>query len=134
MSPPHGFSMQYQNWKFDLRDSWRIRNPNTKRYTFHQQHSSGYIQRRLDYFFISNVLQESVNNTDVLATFSNDHSAIIFYLFSKSEGTRSKGLWKHNNSLYEKSTYINTMKKHIISTLENLKNENITVSRVCGII
>ena len=109
-----------------MRDSWRIRNPNTKRYTFHQQHSSGYIQRRLDYFFISNVLQESVKNTDVLATFSNDHSAIIFSLFSKSEGTRSKGLWKHNNSLYEKSTYINSMKKHVISTSENLKNESIT--------
>ena len=37
--------------KFDLCDIWRIRNPNTKRYTFCQQHSSGYIQRRLDYVF-----------------------------------------------------------------------------------
>ena len=50
----------------------------------------------------------------------------MFSLFSKSEGTRGKGLWKHNNSLCEKSTYINSMKKHITSTLENLKNENIT--------
>ena len=29
--------------KFDLCDIWRIKNPNTKRYTFRQQHSSGYI-------------------------------------------------------------------------------------------
>ena len=29
--------------KFDLCDIWRIRNPNTKCYTFPQQHSSGYI-------------------------------------------------------------------------------------------
>ena len=50
----------------------------------------------------------------------------MFSLFSKSEGKRGKGLWKHNNSLCEKSAYINSMKKHIISTLENLKNENIT--------
>ena len=50
----------------------------------------------------------------------------MFSLFSKSEGTRGKGLWKHNNSLCEKSIYINSMKKHITSTLENLKNENIT--------
>ena len=49
----------------------------------------------------------------------------MFSLFSKSEGKRGKGLWKHNNSLCEKSAYINSMKKHI-STLENLKNENIT--------
>ena len=49
----------------------------------------------------------------------------MFSVFSKSEGTRGKGLWKHNNSLCEKSTYINSMKKHIY-TLENFKNENIT--------
>ena len=104
---------------------WRIRNPNTKRYTFRQQHSSGYTQRRLDYFSMSNVLQESVKNPDVLTAFSTDHSPIMFSLFSKSEGKRGKGLWKHNNSLCEKSAYINSMKKHI-STLENLKNENIT--------
>ena len=55
--------------KCDLCDMWRIRNPNTKRYTSHQQHYSGYVQRRLDYFFISNVLQVSVKNPDVLAAF-----------------------------------------------------------------
>ena len=104
-------------------DIWRITNPNTKGYTFLQQHCSSYIQRRLDYF---TVLQESAKNLDVLAAFSTDHLPIIFSLFIKSEGTRGKGLWKHNNSLCEKSTYINSMKKHITSTLENLKNENIT--------
>ena len=109
-------------------DIWRIRNPNTKRYTFRQQHSSGYIQRRLDYFFISNVLQESVKNPDVLAAFSTDHSPIIFSFFSKSEGKRGKGLWKHKNSLCEKTGYINSMIKE---TLENLKNENNTNEQEC---
>ena len=110
-------------------DVWRIRNPNTKRYTFRQQHSSGYISRGLDYIFVSSVLQESVKDRDVFAAFSTDRSPIMFSLFSKSEGTRGKGLWKHNNSLCEKSTYINGMKKHVICTLENLKNENITDER-----
>ena len=91
-----------------------------------EQHSSGYTQKTLDCFFISSVLEESVKNLDVLAAFSTDHSAIIFPLFHKSEGRGGKGLWKHNNSLYEKTTYINGMKKYIISTLENLKNEDIT--------
>ena len=72
------------NEKFYLCDIWRIRNPSTKRYTFCQQRSSGYIRRRLDYFFISNVLQESVKNPDVLAGFSTD------------KGTRGKVSWKHN--------------------------------------
>ena len=85
-------------------------------HTFRQQHYYGYIQRRFDYSFISNIL----------ASFSTDHSPITFSLSSKSEETGDKGLLKHDNSLHENSTCINSMKKHFISNLENLKNESIT--------
>ena len=44
--------------KFNLCDMWRIRNPKIKRFTFRQQHISGFIQRRLDYFFVSNLPQD----------------------------------------------------------------------------
>ena len=50
--------------RLDLCDIWRIRNPKTCRYTFRQNDSSGVIQRRLDYFFISNTMQEFVSKTD----------------------------------------------------------------------
>ena len=53
--------------KLDLCDIWRIRNPKRKRFGFREQHISGFIQRRLDYFFFSNQQQESVNKTNVLA-------------------------------------------------------------------
>ena len=36
---------------YDLCDIWRVRNTKVKQFTFTQQHSSGFIQRRLDYFF-----------------------------------------------------------------------------------
>ena len=49
----------------DLRDIWRIRRPKSKRFTFHQNHISGRIQRRLDSFLISHFLQETVIWTDV---------------------------------------------------------------------
>ena len=39
-----------------LSDIWRVRNPKKKRYTFRQQ-VNGFIQRRLDYFLVSNNLQ-----------------------------------------------------------------------------
>ena len=71
--------------KFDLCDIWRIRNPKTKRYTFRQKHVSGLIQRRLDYFYISNSMQVSVKNTDVLASLLTDHSAIAFSCFRNEE-------------------------------------------------
>ena len=42
---------------YDLCDIWKIRNTKVKQFTFTQQHSSGFIQLRLNYFFISNGLQ-----------------------------------------------------------------------------
>ena len=42
---------------YDLCDIWKIRNTKVKQFTFTQQHSSGFIQRRLNYFFISNGLK-----------------------------------------------------------------------------
>ena len=44
----------------NLCDIWRIRNPKFRQHTFRQNHSSGFIQRRLYYFFVSYVLQERV--------------------------------------------------------------------------
>ena len=38
----------------DVCDIWRIRNPKRKQFTFKQHHSTGFIQRCLDYFFLSN--------------------------------------------------------------------------------
>ena len=50
----------------DLSDIRRIRN---RKYTFRQKHLSGIIQRRLDYIFISQNLQEYVKKSDILMLF-----------------------------------------------------------------
>ena len=47
--------------EYDLCNIWRIRNPLEKSFTFQQNHSSGILNRRLDYIFISNKLQEFSN-------------------------------------------------------------------------
>ena len=52
-----------------LCDIWRIRNPNVSRFTFWQNHVSGFIESRLDFFLISNILQESIIKADILASF-----------------------------------------------------------------
>ena len=41
----------------DLIDIWRVRNQHEKKFTFTQRHAAGFLQRRLDYIFISNSLQ-----------------------------------------------------------------------------
>ena len=45
---------------YNLTDILRIRNPKAKQYTIWQKHVSGFLQRRLDYFFISNNIQEFI--------------------------------------------------------------------------
>ena len=59
---------------YDLCHIWRIRNPVTSTFTFRQKHCTGFIQRRLDYIFISNSIQEFVNDTSILTYLSTDHS------------------------------------------------------------
>ena len=59
-------------------DIWRIRNPKPKAYTFRQRHFSGILQRRVDYLFISNNMQESTKNVKILNALSTDHSTLFF--------------------------------------------------------
>ena len=56
----------------ELYDIWRVRNPKKKRYTFKQQHVTGFIQRRLDYFLVSHNVQETINKTEILTALSTD--------------------------------------------------------------
>ena len=62
--------------QYNLTDIWRIRNPKAKQYTFRQKHVSGFLQRRLDYFFISNNIQGFILDTDIIPAISSDHSLI----------------------------------------------------------
>ena len=64
----------------DLWDIWRVRDTKSKRFTFAQKHSSGFIQRRLDYMFIPNTLQEFVTMTEMLTPTSTDHYPVLFSL------------------------------------------------------
>ena len=106
-----------------MSDIWRLRNPKTKRYTFTQNSKKGFIQRRLDYFFISNSLQENVKKTDIIAAFSTDHSPITFSLEFQEEESRGKGLWKFNNSLLQNNEFKFKMKDHISKTIEKMNTE-----------
>ena len=115
---------------FDLCDIWRIRNLKKRRFTFRQNHFSGFIQRRLDYFFVSNSLQEAIKSVDILASFSTDHSPIFITLSKLDEFTKGKGLWKFNNSLISNEENVEKMKNHISDILNFLNNENIKDDQV----
>ena len=100
---------------YDLCDIWRVRNMKSKRFTFGQKHSSDFIQRRLDYMFISNTLQEFVTMTEILTPISTDHSPVLFSLSKEKGCLRGKGIWKFNSSLTKDQDYIIEIKKMIRS-------------------
>ena len=58
---------------------------------FTQQRSSGFIQRRLHYIFISNTLQELVTTAEILASISTDHCPVILSPSNKNDCLRGKG-------------------------------------------
>ena len=60
-------------------DIWRIRNPKRQNFTFRQNDSTGFIERQLDYIFISNCLQEFVNYTNLIipATLGDHYPVLI---------------------------------------------------------
>ena len=58
-----------------LVDIWRIRNPETKRFTWRQ--NTPLIQRRLDFWLTDNTLQEDINQVDIIPSIKSDHSAVV---------------------------------------------------------
>ena len=115
---------------FGLCDFWRIRNPTEKRFTFCQNYISGYKQRRIDYFFTSNKLQESIKNTDILVSLLTDHSPIFLTLRRSDIIAKSKGLWVFNSSLTLNKEFVEKIKEHISTCVNLLKKENILDDQV----
>ena len=107
--------------RLDICDIWRIRNLKRKSFTFRQNHSTRFIDRRLDYIFVSNCLQELVNYTNVLPTISTDHSPVLISLSNNNSDNDGRGLWKYNSSLVYNEFYVENMKKLI--TKINTSNE-----------
>ena len=62
----------------------------TERFTFRE---------KIRLFFVSNTLQESIKDTEILPTLSSDHSPILFSLLITEPPSKGQGLWKFNNSL-----------------------------------
>ena len=67
---------------------WRVKNLITNIFTFRQKHCTSFIQRRLDYIFVSNSLQQFVNATSILTFLSTDHSPIHLSLLKQNKHTK----------------------------------------------
>ena len=88
-----------------------MRNPDCKHFTDRQKNP--FLQRRLDYFFISDELQESISKVDVLPSLQSDHSPIYMKYVDGQSGMRGNSYWIFNNSLLSNPEFISSMKEKI---------------------
>ena len=76
----------------DLVDVWRVKTSQSRRYTWSQQ--SQLIFCRLDYWLISNNLQDFVNTTDILGTmpilFSKTYYENLQHVYEEAKKNKNK--------------------------------------------
>ena len=106
----------------DLCDIFRIQNPHVRRLSWRQRTS--FKQRRLDYIFVFNTLQESVTHIEIILSVLSDHSAVILKLRPLLGDTRGPGCWKFNNSLVNDKLFVSQMN----SKLEYYFHETMEIS------
>ena len=99
--------------KFNLNDSWRIKNPNTKRYSWRQSHPL--IQCRLDFWLISDSLYDKIVDIDIKPSIRSDHSAITVQFQSIPSSKIGPNFWKFNSNLLADTEYTDIMKNNLKS-------------------
>ena len=90
---------------YDLVDIWRIRNPEKRKFTWRQK--KPFIQRCLDYWLISDYLQDFIEEVDIIPSIKSDHSAITFQINSIEDKGRGPSHWIFNSSLLDDDNYVN---------------------------
>ena len=106
--------------KLDLCDVWRIRNPDSRRFTYRSK--SPFLQRRLDYLFISDSIQEDVNQIDILVSLNSDHSPVYLKFSEGNETSRGPSYWKFNNSLLDDQHFVTSLTERINYIIDNELN------------
>ena len=108
-------SYKFEDFLIDYNaiDIWRKRNVLKRQFTYRQENP--FMRSRLDYWVISESLEEKVLNCKILPSISPDHSAIELVLKgnSSSSSTTKAGYWKFNNSLCNDDNYVKSMKEEI---------------------
>lgn len=102
-SQSHPMGNKISRWMEDwnLCDILRIRNPNTRRYTFRR----GDYASRLDYLFISEHLSENGAPEAPRPIAHSDH-AMIAVSWKSNHNTRGPGLWRLDTSLLQEEDFV----------------------------
>ena len=100
----------------DLLDIWRVRHPKEKRFTWRQK--TPIIQRRLDFWLISDGLQDDVASVLIKPSIKSDHSAITLLINGVGDCKRGLSFCKFNSTLVNDSDYRLLLDENIKNWLE----------------
>ena len=115
----------------NLVDIFRKLYPNKRAYTWRRWKTIK--QGRLDYFLVSEELDNKIKNSSISPGYKSDHSLVTITL-RKNEFKRDRPFWKFNNSLLRDENYIkqikeliNRLKKQYAIPVYNLDDENFNL-------
>lgn len=101
-------------YKYNLVDAWRRMHPDERKYTWLRNNplKAG----RLDMFFVSDSILNSLTDVEIIPGYRTDHNAIILSIQSKQQ--RGNGMWKFNISHLNDEKYVEIVKTCISQTLQ----------------
>ena len=111
---------------YDVIDIWRVRNPDTKLFTWRQR--KPFVQRRLDLWLISDACQDDVEDADIIPSINSDHSAIVLHFSTIEKQNHGPSYWKFNSSLTNDTNYVTLINQSIPVWLNEFKD--VTDKRV----
>ena len=105
-----------------LVDFWRIRNPDKRLFTWKQ--TKPLIQRRLDFWLISDICQDEVEQVKIIPSIKSDHSAITLLFNGIEEQRHGPSHWKFNSNLTKDEEYIKLITDSVPVWIEEFKDVN----------
>ena len=96
-------NIQHITLEYNLIDIWRLRNRDKRQFTWRKRNFIK--QRRIDFWLISDDLQDDIKRTKITPAIKTDHSAISLSVNSLKNQPFGP-YWKFNSSLLDDDNYI----------------------------
>ena len=81
-----------------------------------------FIQRRLDYWLISDVCQDEIEKSDIIPSINSDHSAICLQFNSIDKSDHGPSFWKFNASLADDEDFVTLINESVPKWLDEFSS------------
>ena len=71
-------------------------------------------QRRLDYFIVSDQLQEQIKTIEIIPSVQSDHSTLLMKIASIRQEAKGQSYWKFNTSLAYDKLFVELIQSEIV--------------------